>query len=441
MRNKVIGIALAGAIAAAPSLLWAQDQLAEGIESFKDGSYRRALRLFEEARASGNGSAKLKYNIGVTQMKMRRYGEASATFQQLLTDPEWGDLARYNLALAAERSERHIVAAKYYRRVSDAADSQKLRSLASSRLNALAEANRGTAGRRWAGTASLSAGYDDNAYALQNELMEDASAGADNFTELFAWGQYRLSGTAADGWRVHGYGFGRRYRELDSLDLSSASATLSRDRPWLGWDTETGVAAEAVYLGGEQVSRQVQLIGKLQRDFGLASVTLAYIPSYYSGGEGYAYLDGWRQCFEARWRRPLFAAEARLYYRYDANDRADLARDVVEGDALDYYSYSPVRHSVGGALDWALSANWSVATGVEFRSSAYDGTNRVTDSDGNVQSYQRESDRIKSWLATKFRITPRFSLDGKLVVIDNEENRDVYTYDKSEASLGISYIF
>lgn len=441
MRNRVIRIALAGAIAAAPSVLWAEDQSARGIEAFRDGNYRRALKSFEEELESGNDSAKLKYNIGVTLMKLRRYEKASAYFQQLLTDPEWGDLARYNLALAAERRERTIVAAKYYRRVSETSDSQKLRSLATSRLNALATANRGPVAKRWLATASLSAGHDDNAYALQSELMEDASAGADNFTELFAWGQYQLSGTVADGWRLQGYGFGRRYSDLDSLDLTSASAGLSRDRQWLGWNAETGVAGEVVYLGGEQVSKQLQFIGRVQRDFGLSRVTLAYIPSYYLGGDGYAYLDGWRQRFEVKWQRPLFGVEARAYYRYDANDRADLTRDVVEGDAVDYYSYSPVRHSIGGTLNWTLLANWSLTTGMEYRSSAYDGTNRITGSDGTVYSYQRESDRIRSWLATKFKITPRFSLDGKVVVIDNEENRDVYTYDKTEASVGVSYIF
>lgn len=436
MRNKVIGIALASAIAAAPAALLAQDRLAEGIDAFKDGDYRRALKLFEAEERAGNDSAKLKYNIGVTLIKRRRYREAGAYFQRLLNDPEWGDLARYNLALTAERRDKTIIAAKHYRHVNETAGSQKLRSLAASRLNALAMANRGPAARRWMGTASLSAGRDDNAYALQNELLADSSLGEDNFTELFAWGQYQLGGTAADGWRIHGYGFGRRYSELDSLDLSSASVALSRDRRWLGWQTEIGLAGEVVYLGGEQVSKQAQLLGRARRDFGEASVTLSYIPSYYLGAEEYAYLDGWRQRFEARWQRPLLAFEVKLYYRYDANDRADLERDE-----LDYYSYSPLRHAIGGALDWALSANWNVSTGVEFRRSAYDGTNRVTESDGTTLSYQREADRVKSWLATKFKITPRLSLDGKLVVIDNEENRDVYTYDKTEASLGISFVF
>lgn len=436
MRTRLIGIALAGVIAVVPAAILAQEQLTKGAAAFKGGNYREALKLFEKEERAGNDSAKLKYNIGVTLMKMGRYAEASVYFQRLLVEPQWRDLARYNLALAAERDNRKLVAAKHYRQVSDTAKSQKLRSLAANRMNTLAELNRGMRAKPWVATASLSAGRDDNAYALQNELLADSSVGADNFAELFAWGQYQLQGTAVNGWRLHGYGYGRRYSEYDSLDLTSVSAALSRDQRWLGLLAEVGVATEAVYLGGEQVTRQLQLVGKIKRDFGVSTLTLAFIPSYYVGGDEYAYLDGWRQRFEARWQRPLLAAQARIFYRYDANDRADLERDQV-----DYYSYSPVRHSVGGVLDWSLSTNWNVSTGIEFRASAYDGTNRVTNSDGSVAIYQRQSDRIKTWLATKYKLTPRFSVDGKFVLIDNEENRDIYTYDKTEASLGVSYIF
>ncbi|SHF76464.1 hypothetical protein SAMN04487965_2644 [Microbulbifer donghaiensis] len=432
----MIGILLAGALAVAPAVLLAQPPLVEGIAAFRGGLYRKALELFEEEARGGNDSARLKYNIGVTLMKLRRYEEAGVYFQQLLQEPEWRDLARYNFALAAERNNRRIIAAKHYRQVSETSDSQKLRSLAATRLNALAAMSRRAGVKRWIGTASLSAGRDDNAYALQNALLKGSSVGADNFAEIFAWGQYQLEGITADGWRLHGYGYGRRYDEYDSLDLSSVSAALSRDRRWRGWLAEVGVSTEFIFLGGQQVTRQVQLLGRLTRDFGPSNLTLAYIPGYYLGGDDYAYLDGWRQRFEVRWQRPLLAAQARIFYRYDANDRADQVRD-----SADYYSYSPLRHSFGGVLDWSLSGNWLVTTGVEYRSSAYDGANRTTDIDGNVLTYRRESDRLKSWLATTFKLTPRLSLDGKFIVIDNEESLDSYTYDKTELSFGVRYIF
>jgi tetratricopeptide (TPR) repeat protein len=436
VRKAIIGIALFCAMATAASAVSAREELARGIEAFKGADYQQALKLFQRAQKDGNDSARLRYNIGVTLMKLGLYREASAQFQRLLRDPEWEGLARYNLALAAEKRDQPVLATKHYRRIGETSSSPKLRRLAASRLNALAAGSQRPAVKPWLGTASLAAGRDGNAYALEKELMEDSSVGADNYLELFAWGQYQLRGTDADGWRIHGYGYSRRYSEFDSLNLHSVSAALSRDNRWRDWDTEVGAAGETVYLGGELLSTQVQLLGRIRRDFGETRITLAYIPSYYLGGEDYDYLDGWRQRIEVAVRRPLFAGEIHAFYRFDASDRAGLVKDNA-----DYYSYSPARHAIGGALDWSLRNDWEVSTGVEYRLSEYGGSNRVTDSDGQVSHYQRESDRIKSWLSTKFKVTPRFSLDGKIVVIDNQENQDIYSFEKTEASLGVSYIF
>ncbi|WP_237059233.1 hypothetical protein [Microbulbifer sediminum] len=408
----------------------------DGVKAFRASDYQRALLAFSSLEARGNNSARLKYNIGVTLVKLGRYREAASYFYQLLDDPEWRDLARYNLALTAEKRDRPLLAARHYRKVTETADSEKLRKLASSRLNALAADDRGAIHRQWLGLASLSAGYDNNAYALQNELLADVEMGEDSFTEGFVWGQYRVRGTPADGWRLHGYAFSRRYRELESLNLNSVSAALSRDKHWQGWDTEVGLAGEFIYLGGDQVSRQVNLVSRLTRNLGIGSLSLSYLPGYYLGGEGYEYLDGWRQRVALKWRRPLLAGELLAFYQYDSNDRADLERE-----AQDYYSYSPARHSLGSELEWPILGRWTLSAGMEFRQSVYDGTNRITRDDGSVISYQRESDRLKSWIETRYRLSPRFSLDGKVVNIDNRENRDIYTFDKTEFSLGVSYVF
>ncbi|MFI2811932.1 hypothetical protein [Microbulbifer sp. M83] len=435
VKEYLRGLALMAALSAVSQSV-AAVEFGDGVKAFKTGDYQRALTAFSSLEARGQDSPRLKYNMGVTLVKLGRYREAGTYFYQLLNDPQWRDLARYNLALTAEKRDRPLLAAKHYRQVTQTTDSAKLRKLATSRLNALAAEERGALSRQWLGLVSLSAGYDDNAYALQNDLLADVETGEDSFTELFAWGQYRLHGSPVDGWRLHGYAFSRRYRELENLNLNSVSAALSRDRRWWGWDTELGVAGEFIYLGGDQVSRQLNLVGRLVREFGLGSLSLSYLPGYYLGGEGYEYLDGWRQRVALKWRRPLLAGELLAFYQYDSNDRADLERE-----ARDYYSYSPARNSLGAELEWPLTLRWSVSAGMELRQSVYDGTNQLTGDDGSVVRYQRESDRIKSWVETRYRLSPRFSLDGKVLNIDNRENRDIYTFDKTEFSLGVSYIF
>ncbi|WP_444908541.1 tetratricopeptide repeat protein [Microbulbifer sp. TRSA005] len=436
MRNGRIGIVLITLLVLISPVSIAAEFFSEATEAFKQGKYRRALKYFEIERESGNNSAKLRYNIGVTLMKLERYSEATIYFLGLLNNARWKDLARYNLAIAAERSDRELVALKHYRIVRAGAATEKLRGMAARRLRLLAEDHRGEREKPWLATVSLTVGNDDNAYALQNELLEEASIGDDNYAELFAWGQYRLKGTAGSGWRVQGYGFGRKYKEYDNLDLASARAGLFHDRRLFGWTAEMGFAVEMVTLGGEPVTQQARLLGKVSGNWGRSRIVFSYSPGYYFGGDDYAYLDGWRQYFDLSWQRSLFSTEAKLFYRFDYNDRE--GQEKAEGD---YYSYSPARHTLGGTLVWIPSPRWNISTGVEYRSSLYNESNRITDSQGDVDLYFRESDRMRSWLGAKLRITPNLHVNGKYQYIENEENREFYTYDKSEYSLGVGYSF
>ncbi|GAB2893989.1 tetratricopeptide repeat protein [Microbulbifer echini] len=436
MQHGQIGTVLITLMVLIPSVSMAADSFSEATEAFKQGKYRKALKYFEAERESGNNSAKIRYNTGVTLMKLERYSEATIYFLGLLNDARWRDLAHYNLAIAAERSKRELVALKHYRIVREGAASEKLRNMAARRLRLLADAHRGEQDKPWLATVSLSAGHDDNAYALQNELLEESSIGDDNFAEFFAWGQYRFSGSQANGWRVHGYGFGRKYKEYENLDLASARAAFSRDQQRFGWATELGLAAEMVTLGGESVTQQVRLLAKASKNWGHSKVAISYSPGYYIGGDEYAYLDGWRQFFDVSLQRVLFSAEASVFYRFDYSDREGQVKS--QGD---YYSYSPARHSLGGALAWNLSAKWNFSTGLEYRSSLYNEKNRITDNESNIDFYYREADRVRSWLAAKFRITPDFHVNGKYQYIDNSENRDLYSYSKSEFSLGVAYVF
>ncbi|QIL90418.1 hypothetical protein GNX18_12125 [Microbulbifer sp. SH-1] len=430
---------VAAALATTSLCAWAQPATDTGraVAAFRQGDYPQALLLFREAEAAGNRSAKLRFNLGVTLFRLGRYREASGYFQPLLLEPQWRDLAEYNLGLVARRQGDQTLASRHFRRVSEHASSPKLQRLAALQFGRLVARGESAAPRPWLAMASVNAGFDDNPYAVKNELLAEDAVGEDQFFELFAWGQYRLAGSETDGWRVHGYGFTRRYSELDSLNLGSLSANLSRDSLWAGWLLETGAGAELVTLGGEQVSRQLQLIARARREFGGIGVQLSYVPAYYAGGENYRYLDGWRQRFSARAERQAFGgAEMGIYYLFDTNDRADLQQA-----ADDYYSYSPLRHAFGTDIRWRFLSRWEVRAGVEYRRSVYDGNNRIADDSGEWFEYQRESDRFRTWISTRYRLTPSFSLDGKLQSIDNRENQDIYDFDKTELSFGASYVF
>lgn len=423
--------AFAGAAESSPAF-------ASGTAAFRDGDYERALAHFEQARQAGQQSASLTYNLGVTLFKLQRYRAAQLQFQQLLDDPEWVDVARLQLGMMAEKQGRPVAAVGHYRVLTES-ESPKLRRLALSRLTVLAQAT-GVSSEpeedRGLALLSLSSGYDSNAYSLQNELLTDNSVGEDTYTELFAWGQYQLQGTAEDGWRLHGFAFGRRYSELDSLDLSSFNLGVSRHLLWQGWLVEMGGVAETASLGGERVTNEWRFVGRLQQEFNRGVLTLAYLPSYFNGTQDYRYLDGWRQRFEARWTTPLAMLDIDALYRLDLDDRQDL---TAPDDG--FYSYSPRRQTFGVEAELPVARGWTLNAGSHYRISHYRGNNRLQDSNGEFKSQARSGDRLRSWIGTEVQLLPRLQVDARVIRTLNDENFDIYTYDKTEASLSVRYLF
>ena len=434
LKLKALACAIWCATVAAP--VSAKDAFAEGTAAFRNGDFQTALGHFEQARKEGRESASLTYNLGVTLFKLARYQAAQSQFSQLLDDPEWGGVARLQLGLVAEKQGRPVAAVGHYRVLVDS-DSPRLRELALKRLNALAQVPAAEpAEARGVALVSLTTGFDDNAYALQNELLSDTSVGEDTYTELFAWGQYQLQGQVTDGWRLHGFAFTRRYSDLDSLNLSSYNLGVSRHLPWHGWELELGGVTELTSLGGERVASEFRIVSRLQQAFGSGELTLAYLPSRFSGTEKYRYLNGWRQRFEARWEMPLASLDVNAFYRLDLDDRADL---VTAEDG--YYSYSPRRQTFGAELEWPLVWGWVLNAGTQYRLSHYRGSNRLQDSDGEYKDQPRDGNRLRSWVGAEKQLLPRLEFGARIVTTDNDENFNIYTYDKTEASLSVRYVF
>lgn len=445
--RRIINVVAACCLVTGPALAAAQqDTFSQGTSAFKRGDYTQALALFETARERGNRSANLSYNMGVTLYKLGRYGEAADWFETLLDSPEWRDLALFQLGMVAEKRDQPELAERRYEMVT-ASRSAKLRRMAAARLETLeappapAISSRafGRPGKRGAAMLNVAAGYDDNVFALRDELQVDSTVGEDTYTDIFAWGQYRLAGTATDGWRVSGYAFQRAYSEWSVLDLTSYSAGVARDIRWGDWQLELGGAVAQVTLDGEQLTREMRLEARAKQRIGDSKLELAYIPSQFSGGDGYAYLDGIRQRFEAEWKHPLGAAKLEALYRLDLNDREDLVITGADGDS--FYSYSPVRHTFGAELLWPLAGSWRLSVGSEYRLSTYDGENRLTDSDGVLREEQRQADRVEAWVGSQWMVTPRLRLAGKVTFTNNDENFETYTHDKTEANVGVTYIF
>src|SRR5690606_34913797 len=138
------------------------DRYKAGLEQFKLGEYESALSLFRAHQQSGNHSATLTYNIAVCLYKLGQYAQARQQFSQLLDDPRWQHLARYNLGIIEEKLAEPAAALAWYRQVQRAASDEKLRQMAARRMEAITGTSAHQPRSRWA--ISGAAGYDTNPY-------------------------------------------------------------------------------------------------------------------------------------------------------------------------------------------------------------------------------------------------------------------------------------
>ncbi|MEX1033781.1 MAG: tetratricopeptide repeat protein [Cellvibrionaceae bacterium] len=407
--------------------------------AFREARYLQALEAFLQAEQKGDSSPTLTYNTALTYYKLERYDAAAESFERLLKEPEWRDLARFHLGLVAEKQGNNTRAVGFYRSVEQQARSAKLRNLADSRLKKWEAAERAAAeprqpADRFSALFNVATGTDDNAFGLQDDTQLDSSAGEDSYQEYFGWGQYYLSGSVSDGWRVHGFAYNRRYADFGSLDVGAYSLGLSRHQQYRVWQAEFGFSVVSTSLDGDDLTDQNKAIIRFQRPFNATWISLAYMPSRHNGGAGFSHLDGWQHVAHARWRVPVEVVSFDLEYRWEHNDRDDLA------GTDEFFSYSPTRHSLGVGLDWHVSTGWEISLGADYRISDYDGTNRLTDSDGVIKEKTREADRLRLQFKTQWQISPNLRFGGRLEVTDNQENFDTYSYDKREMSLMVEYL-
>ncbi len=92
LSTQSIGFALilvfGQAVFAASAKRSPEELFAAGTAAFADGRYEQALESFKAAEAAGLDTTALRYNLGVTYFKLKRYWEAWQQFEHLTTAPE-----------------------------------------------------------------------------------------------------------------------------------------------------------------------------------------------------------------------------------------------------------------------------------------------------------------------------------------------------------------
>lgn len=426
------------------SLLWVFPVLAvaddaaayrKGLTAFKNGNYPAALQHFQKAELAGMSSVTLHYNLGATHFRLGNYQESRTRFNGIRKDKKWGALAEYNLGLIAERESDLTVAAHHYRQAYDKANSEKVRQLAQTRLNAISGSTAVPRSGDWSAFLSAALGNDDNP-ALEQDTLDTPDSDADSFVETIGNLSTYLRGNRRDGLRLSGGFYSREYSEFSQFSVSGVDLGLLLDDQTTNWQFLRGIRGANFWLDGNQYSTGGNLIAQaIQRNRGVRW-NIKNDLGFIQGGSDFDFIDGIRNRLSLELFKRQSDGEWRIGYRNEYNDRDDLA-----GVDNQFFGYSPMRHSVYGQLRRSLGERWSLQARVEYRRSQYPDSNREIDVETTLMTETRR-DEDRTDLSTLLRYSPNkvLSIFAEYRYSNNDSNLDRFAYKSNQVMLGLDAI-
>jgi tetratricopeptide (TPR) repeat protein len=380
------------------------------VASFNAGDFAAALQGFQKARRAGLDTPGLRFNLGATYYRLRRYAEAQEEFLALARDPQWAALAHYNLGLTAMRLGDAGRARAYFDRAQRTTADPNLRALAGVAIDRL---GRATLPPRTGTLISLAGGHDSNPALYTDNAAAGSRAGGDIFVEALAASTRSLSGNAALGWNAHGALVLRKYLDQGEFDLQGLRAGISRDTDSGVTQFSLGGNYSLIYFDGDLLEQAAALDvqARTRLDAG-RDLRGRYQLARIDGGSDFRHLDGWQQRFSAdagfAWRRALWRAG----YQLDIEDRRDP-------------SYSPRRHLLFAIAELPDVAGWRAEARAEYRASRY------RDADARRDDRYGLALRGSRGVSTGRRAFLEYSY------YRNDSSIDGYDYRRSQLMLGI----
>lgn len=426
---------LAAALLAASALAQEASPFKQGVEAFKAQDYETALDHFNRAQASGNQSDNLAYNRAVTLYRLDRLDQARDAFETLVKSEEWGDVARYNLGLIAQQQGDDRTAQYWYAEVAREADNPKLQTLAKQKLITLvAESEpKQTDGKPKALLLSVGLGRDSNVASLADELAERSDGRSDTYWEGLGFGQVYLTGQKNAGTKLYGLAYSRRFQNYDLYNARILGGGLARETA-LGKGTgELGARYTHTRVDGTVLADQLMVSGEWRRPIASGRFSARAQTSYFNAGDNYGYIEGWQHQFDVamRWVKNSVTFTPKLVWQ--TNDRENRRTETTRT------SYSPTRLSAIANLDWQVTADWTLSTGVALTQSEYDGQNRMMDLGGIARETRRENDETQWHLGARYGLSTRWSLVGEYRRTHSDDTFERYDHDKQVMTLKLEY--
>ena len=330
----------------------AQNHFSEATAAFDAKDFSKARALFEQALESGMEGPAIHYNIGSAAYLGGDLPRAERAFHEVARTPAMASLAYYNLGLIAlERRDESEARDWFERAIHDATPDERLKELASQRLEELPEPR--TPGR-WYYYTRAGMGYDDNV-ALRSASFESSATG-----EADAYGEMVLATTYSIGqWRVDAGASLLQYQSLHAFNQNAYYLGGSRGFRTDKWYFELGATGSQASLGGDVYERNVAAGGQATRMFLGGGRLRAQVRGTSVQGQGaFTGLTGKRSelglYYDKRWRRWDFGVHTRAE-KDDSEDPIFASR---------WFQF-------GGDAGYAFSPLWSVALSAALRQTSH----------------------------------------------------------------------
>ncbi|RJQ84639.1 MAG: hypothetical protein C4519_04695 [Desulfobacteraceae bacterium] len=397
--------------AAAGADLSAAEMFDSGIQAFADGNYAKALALFQAAKRAGLNSPALRYNLGVTYFKLKRYKAARKEFEGLSAESETAPLAHYNLGLIARASGEKAQAKHHFQIAFRTATDEKLRRLADDRLRELTAAEKD---RWWWGYLSFTPGYDDNVALIADSevLVGDVD---DYFIEIIGSATAQLIGTRQNGLQLKATGYYQDYLDADEFDFGNLRLGPELDFTLGRWQTSLAGFIDRSYIDKDLFEQifSAELRGS-REIFRNLDLRLRYQLSFIDAESPFGNLSGNRHRMTAGLHSLILGTDTRLDYTLELNDRDD----------PDF----PIRHTVAFLADRDLTDLWSAGVNASYRYSDF-------------QTTSRADQRIWLSLRVSRSIAWGFRVFGKYDHIRNVSNLDENEFNSNVFSIGLERFF
>lgn len=407
----------------AVALASAKEDYDRGVQFFKKGDYRSAIASFRSAEKQGMESASLYYNLGSAYYKIENFQASKKYFTRVTYYPDKRALAEFNLGMIALKQDDEKRALDHFKYAQANSGDKKIVDAATRTIASLS----GT-GKRWGAYLLANFGYDDNISITPDNLALGVD---DTFWDLYASADVVLQGKRKNGWLADAAFFTINYTDSDTFDQDFYTLGIRKEHRLSSWDTTAHLKYGNSSFGGEDLQSfyKLRLLGARPVSSN-AKIILQYrYDDFTSENTLYDYLEGWRQRAQIRYFRSTVSSNQQVYYEGELNNRGELATSTVTSTVS--YEYSPTRHTLGGKYTHKFSGKWYLTGDLAYRVSDFPASSTV----------DRDDTRWSLGVFLDYFIDPTLQIKSNIKYIENDSTVDIYTYDKTMISIGMSKLF